>query len=97
MENYLIVIEKSATGYAASSPDVPGFVATGRSIEKVAARMQQALVFHLEGWADEGDPLPRAQGAASHRRALREFAGSKFFLTYVTCDLDSFQQLAHSK
>ena len=97
MENYLIVIEKSPTGYAASSPDVPGCVATGRSIEKVATRMQQALLFHLEGLAEEGDPLPLAKGAASHRRALREFAGTTFFLTYVSLDLGRFQQLAHSK
>ncbi len=97
MENYLVVIEKSATGYAASSPDVPGCVATGRSIEKVAARMEQALLFHLEGLAEDGDPLPRAKGAASHRQALRDFAGSTFFLTYVTVDLDRFQQLAHAK
>ena len=97
MENYLIVIEKSATGYAASSPDVPGCVATARSIEKVAARMRQALLFHLEGLAEEGDPLPRAKGSASHRQALREFADATFFLTYVPLDLDRFQQLANVK
>ena len=94
VENYLVVIEKSATGYAASSPDVPGCVATGPSIEKVTVRMKQALRFHLQGLAEDGDSLPRAKVAASHRQALREFAGCTFFLTYVSVDLSQFQPLA---
>lgn len=97
MESYLFVITKSATGFAASSPDVSGCIATGPSVEKVATRMKKALRFHLEGLAEEGDPLPPAKGAASHRQALKEFAGCTFFLTYVAIDLSQIQQLAHAK
>ena len=50
MNRYLIIIEESATGYSAYSPDVPGCVATGRTREEVQREMHDAIEFHLEGW-----------------------------------------------
>ena len=32
---YAIVIEKSATGYSAFAPDLPGCIATGASVKEV--------------------------------------------------------------
>jgi predicted RNase H-like HicB family nuclease len=55
---YLIVIEKTSTGYSAYSPDVPGCVATGRDRAEAEKEMGEAIEFHLEGLAAEGEPLP---------------------------------------
>src|SRR3989442_822127 len=44
---YLIVIEETATGYSAYSPDVPGCVATGGTRDEVEAQMKDAISFHL--------------------------------------------------
>ncbi|TVS18721.1 MAG: type II toxin-antitoxin system HicB family antitoxin [Gammaproteobacteria bacterium] len=55
---YLIVIEKTTTGYSAYSPDLPGCVSTGASEEAVVANMQEAIAFHLEGLAEDGQPIP---------------------------------------
>jgi predicted RNase H-like HicB family nuclease len=55
---YLIVIEKTTTGYSAYSPDVLGCVATGETREEVEQAMDSALQFHLEGLKTEGYELP---------------------------------------
>ena len=55
---YLIVIEKTETGYSAYSPDVIGCVATGATREEVEQAIHEALQFHLEGLKTEGYDLP---------------------------------------
>lgn len=58
MKKYLVVIEKTETGYSAYSPDLEGCVATGRSREEVEREMQGAIEFHLEGMTRNGEPIP---------------------------------------
>jgi predicted RNase H-like HicB family nuclease len=55
---YLIVIEKTKTGYSAYSPDLPGCVATGRTRAKVESAMRDAIEFHMEGLRSEGYSVP---------------------------------------
>ena len=56
--HYLIVIEKSETGYSAYSPDLDGCVATGSTKEEVERSMREAIEFHIEGLREEGYPVP---------------------------------------
>ncbi|MHB0855549.1 MAG: type II toxin-antitoxin system HicB family antitoxin [Rectinema subterraneum] len=63
--NYLIIIEKTATGFSAYAPDLPGCIATGRTLDEVRARMREAIQFHLEGLAHEGLPIPQPATKAS--------------------------------
>jgi predicted RNase H-like HicB family nuclease len=51
---YLIVIEKTRTGFSAYSPDLDGCVAAARSRSSVLRAMQKAVEFHLEGLRDQG-------------------------------------------
>ncbi|HEY1233054.1 MAG TPA: type II toxin-antitoxin system HicB family antitoxin, partial [Candidatus Binatia bacterium] len=55
---YLIVIEKTATGYSTYSPDLDGCVSTGATKQKVEENMRQAIEFHLEGLRYEGHSVP---------------------------------------
>ncbi len=55
---YLIVIEKTATGFSAYSPDLDGCVATGANKDEVEQNMHDAIEFHLEGMRDEGYSVP---------------------------------------
>lgn len=55
---YLIVIEKTRTGFSAYCPDLPGCIATGRTRGTVQRRMKKALEMHLEGLASEGHKRP---------------------------------------
>ncbi len=60
---YPIIIEKGPTSYGAYSPDLPGCVAVGGSIEEVKALMQTAIELHLQGMIEDGDPLPEPSNA----------------------------------
>jgi len=55
---YLAVIEQGLENYSAYLPDVPGCVATGKTIEEVLHRLARALEMHLAGLKEDGLPLP---------------------------------------
>ena len=55
---YAIVIENAGPNYSAYVPDLPGCVATGATVEEVEREMQEAIEFHLDGMARNGDPIP---------------------------------------
>lgn len=63
---YLIVIEKTGTGFSAYSPDVPGCVATGRTRDEVEREMSDAIAFHLDGLKAEGMALPEPSTSSSY-------------------------------
>jgi len=63
---YLIVIEETATGYSAYSPDVPGCVATGGTRDEVETQMKDAISFHLDGLKEEGMSLPEPRTSSSY-------------------------------
>ena len=58
MKKYLIVIEKTKTGFSAYSPDISGCIATGRTKPEVEKNIYEAIQFHLEGMHEEGLRLP---------------------------------------
>lgn len=66
MSKYLIVIEETATGFSAYSPDVPGCVSTGRTREEAERNMREAIVFHLDGLRQEGVSLPKPSASAAY-------------------------------
>ena len=56
---YLIVVEKTGTGYSAYSPDIDGCIATGATKDEVEKNMKEAIEFHLEGLKLEKQEIPR--------------------------------------
>ena len=63
---YLIVIEKTSTGYSAYSPDLPGCIATGETQEEVQREMKSAIAFHLDGLREEGMDIPEPHSSSSY-------------------------------
>ncbi len=55
---YLIIIEKTNTGFSAYSPDLEGCVATGETKEEVEKTMHEGIEFHLDGLRQEGFEVP---------------------------------------
>lgn len=55
---YLVIIEPTATGFSAYSPDLPGCAATGATRAEVEREMREAMAFHVEGLRLEGMPVP---------------------------------------
>jgi predicted RNase H-like HicB family nuclease len=66
---YAIVIEKTATGYSAYVPDLPGCIAAGESKAEVAREMQGAIRFHIEGMHEDGLPVPEPTSVAEYVEA----------------------------
>ena len=71
MNKYLIILEKTKTGYSAYSPDVPGCVATGKTKAATEASMIEALEFHIEGMLEEGLPIPKPTSRAAEFVKIR--------------------------
>ena len=82
---FLVVIEKGETNYSAYSPDLPGCIATGKSVEQTLANMRSALEFHLEGMAEHGEPLPVPQTLNFYVQNSDEIS-SDDILAHITVD-----------
>jgi len=63
---YLIVTEKTSTGYSAYSPDLEGCVATGSTSEEVVENMREAIKFHIEGLREEGYEIPEPRSSSTY-------------------------------
>jgi predicted RNase H-like HicB family nuclease len=63
---YLIVIERTETGYSAYSPDLPGCVSTGATREEVEQNMREAVEFYLEGLKLEGLEIPQPTTSSAY-------------------------------
>jgi predicted RNase H-like HicB family nuclease len=63
---YLIVIERTPTGFSAYSPDLPGCIATGATRDDVEREMKQAIAFHLDGLKAEGMAVPQPNSWSSY-------------------------------
>jgi predicted RNase H-like HicB family nuclease len=55
---YLVVIEKSETGYGAHVPDFPSCISAGETREEVLDLIKEAIEFHIEGLIQAGEPVP---------------------------------------
>jgi predicted RNase H-like HicB family nuclease len=60
--SYLILVESGPNNYSAWSPDLPGCAGAGDTIEETVADMREAIAFHIEGLAADGDPIPEPTG-----------------------------------
>jgi predicted RNase H-like HicB family nuclease len=65
-DRYLIVIESAGKGYSAFSPDLPGCIATGKSVDETRARMREAVRLHVQGLQEDGLPVPPARAIAEY-------------------------------
>ena len=61
MRKYLVVYEKTKTGYSAYVPDLPGVIATGKTKAIIERNIFDAIQFHLEGLKEEKLRIPKAQ------------------------------------
>ncbi|MDJ0927509.1 MAG: type II toxin-antitoxin system HicB family antitoxin [Gammaproteobacteria bacterium] len=56
---YLVVLEKSQTGYGAYVPDLPGCISVGATRDEVLSLIREAIELHIEGLREDGDPVPQ--------------------------------------
>jgi predicted RNase H-like HicB family nuclease len=66
---YAMIIEKGERNYSAYLPDVPGCIATGKTVEEVKRRMREAVELHLSGLREDGLPIPEPTSMADYVEA----------------------------
>ena len=66
---YAMIIETGKQNYSAYLPDLPGCVATGKTIEEVRQRMREAIELHLAGMREDGLPIPQPTSLADYVEA----------------------------
>jgi predicted RNase H-like HicB family nuclease len=55
---YLVVVEKSKTGYGAYVPDLPGCVAVAETRREVVKLIREGIALHIEALREAGEPVP---------------------------------------
>jgi predicted RNase H-like HicB family nuclease len=55
---FAILIEKSADGYGAYVPDLPGCVAVAESEARCRELIREAIESHRESMREDGEPVP---------------------------------------
>jgi predicted RNase H-like HicB family nuclease len=59
MRHYIALIHKDANSdYGVSFPDLPGVITAGSTLDEARAMATEALAFHLEGLAEDGEAVP---------------------------------------
>ena len=66
---YAMIIETGKHNYSAYLPDLPGCIATGKTIEEVRERMREAIELHLAGMREDGLPIPKPTSLADYVEA----------------------------
>ncbi len=66
MHRFLIVIEKVKKNFSAYSPDLPGCIATGATLEKTEKNMHVAMALHIQGMRDNKQAIPKSSSFAEY-------------------------------
>lgn len=65
MRKYLVIYEKTKTGYSAFVPDLAGVIATGKTRTTVEKNIFEAIQFHIKGLKEEKIKIPKAQAESA--------------------------------
>ena len=66
MNRFLVVIEKTRTGFSAYSPDLPGCIATGATQGAAEKNMHEAIALHVKGLKEDHQPIPESSSFAEY-------------------------------
>ena len=66
---YVVIYEKTSTGYSAYAPDIPGCIAAGGAREETELLMREAIEMHLQGLKEDGEPVPEPTTVADYIHA----------------------------
>jgi predicted RNase H-like HicB family nuclease len=64
MSAYAVIIEGEPGSFSAYVPDLPGCVATGRSVEEIEDRIRDAMRMHIDSLRTHGESVPEPSTTA---------------------------------
>ncbi|MEE4175180.1 MAG: type II toxin-antitoxin system HicB family antitoxin [Xanthomonadales bacterium] len=56
--NYVVIIEKTQTGYSAYLPDLPGCIAAATTQDEVMRLLNEAVPDHIQLMREHGETIP---------------------------------------
>lgn len=81
-QQYLVRISRDPhSDWGASVPDLPGCVATGKTLDTALRRIEQAIALHIQGLREDGLPVPRP-----HQRTVTPRRRARAIDFYATVD-----------
>ena len=63
---YAVIVEEGANSFGAYVPDLPGCVAAAETREEVLQLIEEAIVFHIEGLREDGQPIPEPSSSIEY-------------------------------
>jgi predicted RNase H-like HicB family nuclease len=76
MRHYIALIHKDAdSDYGVSFPDLPGVITVGSSLDEARKLATEALAFHLEGLAEDGEAVPEPSSLEEIMRVRENMDG----------------------
>ena len=58
MKRYAVVFEQAPNNWGAYVPDLPGCIATGKTLNETRRLIAEAIEFHIEGMRLHGEVIP---------------------------------------
>jgi predicted RNase H-like HicB family nuclease len=58
MKRYAIVVERAGKNYSAYVPDLPGCVASGKTVAATERLLREAIAVHVAGLREDGLTVP---------------------------------------
>jgi predicted RNase H-like HicB family nuclease len=55
---YAVVIEKAGDNFSTYVPDLPGCIATGKTVPEAEQAIRKAIELHVAGLREDGLPIP---------------------------------------
>ena len=69
---YPVIYEKSANGWGAYIPDLPGCVALGFTLDETKRLIQESVELHLRSMREDGDTIPEPSHVVDVLEVARE-------------------------
>jgi predicted RNase H-like HicB family nuclease len=66
MKRYAVVVKRAGKNYSAYVPDLPGCVATGKTVEATERLLREAIEAHVAGLRADGEPVPEPFGVVDY-------------------------------
>ena len=63
---YAVVYERSADGYGAFVPDLPGCITVGDTLAETEENIREAIAGHIAVMEEHGERVPRPTALASY-------------------------------
>ena len=80
----VVVHKEKGSSYGVTVPDLPGCFSGGDTLDEAITNVQEAILLHLEGMLDAGEPIPKLTPLQTHV-SCEDYAGGVWAL--VEADL----------